>query len=172
MLKNRSLKSKFKLASFAGISLTILIGVIAFWSLAAMDGAAKKMSITASALRNHLEADMMHDALRGDVLAALLAADQDRADQQSKVQGEMREHATRFRQFIENNSQLDLSTDIKRAIDDVRPVLTEYIGGGESIVGLAFKDSKAAFAAFPDFMKRFTALEGRMARVMAGSRGP
>lgn len=30
--------------------------------------------ISSDALRNHMQADMMHDALRGDVTAALLAA--------------------------------------------------------------------------------------------------
>lgn len=165
MLKNRSLKYKFTGASLIGITLTLLIGVIAFWSLSAMKDATQDMSVTAAGLRNHLEADMMHDALRADVLAALLAAEQGRRDQQSQVTADLEEHARNFRRFIDNNSKLDLDADVKRAIDDVRPVLADYIGGAETIVEHAFKNADAAKTEIADFMKRFEVLEGRMARV-------
>ncbi len=47
-----------------------LLGSIGFWGQTRLASALNENQLSVSALRNHLEGDMMHDALRADVLAA------------------------------------------------------------------------------------------------------
>src|SRR5262245_17396098 len=62
-----------------------------------------KVTRTGRALRNHLEGDMMHDALRADVLAALLA--ETPADWEA-VHTDLVVHARHFRDMIKDKNYL------------------------------------------------------------------
>ena len=54
----------------AGVLVTVAIGGAGLWYLTELVTRLDESAVVEHALRNHLEADMMHDALRGDVLAA------------------------------------------------------------------------------------------------------
>ena len=75
--------------------------------------------LTAQTLRNHLEGDMMHDALRSDVLAALLA---ETPEDTRGAQADLREHAEHFREVLASNRQL-ATGDAAEALSGVGPAL-------------------------------------------------
>ena len=62
-----------KLMSLAGISLAMVLttGLVGYQLLKAPVEMIKEQNIAAQAQFNHINGDMMHDALRGDVLASL-----------------------------------------------------------------------------------------------------
>src|SRR5690349_7033330 len=73
-LRNRGFGTKILLLSaiaLAGIGVSAVVGVVA---QSRNDTGAKELSAAATLTREALEADMAHDAIRGDVLRALLAA--------------------------------------------------------------------------------------------------
>jgi len=74
MLKSMSIRRKF--VAFGGLMalIALIIGAIGYWGIARQTDELGGVVTTSSALRNHLESDMMHDALRADVLATLRAA--------------------------------------------------------------------------------------------------
>src|SRR5262249_26386480 len=108
----------------------------------------------------HMEGDMMHDALRADVLVALRAIahgaslDEARAD--------LTDHAQAFRNALVANQALPLSADIIAALADIKPKIDGYIGAAEALLTQAASDPAAAEAAFPAFLARFKELEGAM----------
>ncbi|OCP34923.1 hypothetical protein [Ensifer sp. LC163] len=63
---------------FVGIAVFVVAGGGAAAGLGAASRLTQNVEVVtqdAQSLRNHMQADMMHDALRGDVLASLLARD-------------------------------------------------------------------------------------------------
>src|SRR5688572_29046413 len=103
MLKSMSIRQKF--LSFGGIMIAIalLIGSIGYWGIARQTGELDAVVVTSLALRNHLEGDMMHDALRADVLSALRAARNQSAEDLKAVHADIADHATNFRERIAAN---------------------------------------------------------------------
>src|SRR3546814_19527610 len=70
-----NLTLRHKLTGFAVILIVIIaaMGTVGYTVAQSLSGVLAQSTTTALALRNHLEADMMHDALRGDVLSDLHA---------------------------------------------------------------------------------------------------
>jgi len=128
-------------------------------AMSEMGRAADEISQTGQALRNHMTADMMHDALRSDVLSALLA----RTDADRKgAMDDLAEHSQWFRKAVADNEAMGLDAEVEKAIEEVKPRLKAYIKGAEEIAGAAVKDPKSAEAMLPAFMELFTGLEGAM----------
>lgn len=116
---------------------------------------------TSHALRNHIEGDMMHDALRADVLTVLLA---ESPDEQRQAADSLHEHTRHFRDLLDENKKI-ASTDVQSVLADVRSPLDTYIANAEAIVAAAATDKARARSLLPAFMSSFEDLEGRMARV-------
>ena len=55
-----------------GIVAVVLLGGVGFWGQLRLGKALSENELSVNALRNHMEGDMMHDALRADVLAAFV----------------------------------------------------------------------------------------------------
>ncbi|MCC6651267.1 MAG: HAMP domain-containing protein [Candidatus Eisenbacteria bacterium] len=142
-----------------GIAITILMGVVGFSGFRALGGAIAGMKVTGEALSNHDDADMMHDALRGDVMAAMLA----RTPEESETaRADLKEHADNFRAQIAENEKLSISPELSRTLAGARPRMEEYIAFAEKMVELASQSPDAARASVPEFLVSFSALEEEM----------
>lgn len=143
-----------------------LLGSIGFWGQTRLASALNENQLSVSALRNHLEGDMMHDALRADVLAAFYIDPADSAAV-TQVRDDLREHSEWFTRTLNDNAKLPLSADIRQAISQSQPALASYIQQAEGIVNLALTDPQAARqqmaafdASFGDLEEKNEALSG------------
>ncbi|MBK8229346.1 MAG: hypothetical protein IPK72_01915 [Candidatus Eisenbacteria bacterium] len=118
-----------------------------------------------SAARNHLEGDMMHDALRGDVLAALLAAAGEGTMSRAEVLASVEEHADRFRELVTRSRSLNLSSEARQSLAAVEEPLEKYIASAEETCALAFTDARQARTHAVAFGRDFETLEGVMESV-------
>jgi methyl-accepting chemotaxis protein len=153
------------LVARAGIFLLIIMAVAGgsgLYTSMELSARLRSTNLASEILRNHMEADMMHDALRADVLAALAAADPALGISIEDVKADVKEHAENFNKMIAANSKLATVPAIVKQLDNVAPALKIYIAAAESIVDKAALDRTAAEAALPDFMADFSALEGEM----------
>ena len=97
-----------------------------------------------TALRNHLELDMVHDALRGDAYRVVFHD----GDERAEAVREMREHIAALREKVERNRALKVSPEIERAIEGVLPAVDAYIAQSQRLaVGVPPAESAAALAA-------------------------
>jgi methyl-accepting chemotaxis protein len=144
------------------LGLMLVLGITSYRSLGSAGDGMSQLLGSSDILRNHLEADMMHDALRADVLAALLAT----SDAEARdVESSSIEHIGHFRQMIQEN-QLHASTDdVRTALDGVGGPLELYIQKGEALIKLAHRNHAEATAMLPGFLDSFEELEGKMAAV-------
>lgn len=117
---------------------------------------------TSRALRNHLEGDMMHDALRADVLSALLAQT---PDEWQSVNTSLREHTDHFRKMLAENDAHVTDPELRTALRAAGPVLDNYIRSAEAVISTAQSDIAKARAMLPAFLATFEELEGQLAGI-------
>src|SRR3990167_9417590 len=95
--------SNFKISTKlnALVGLAILAMAVVAWvgyrSVRSMDDTGRQLVLNGDRIASHMNADMMHDALRGDVLGANLATD-DEAREVAKA--DVRDHAQKLRDSI------------------------------------------------------------------------
>jgi methyl-accepting chemotaxis protein len=143
------------------IVLLAAVGVTAMLTARRTLAASERITHTVLSVRNHLEADMMRDALRADVLAALAGA-----GSRAQVAQDLATHTARFRRFMDQNRSSLHGAEVRQAMDDMRPALERYTAEGGAIVGLASRgEAGAARARLPQFMTSFYELETSMGRI-------
>ena len=144
------------------IGLALIIGVVGLWGVAQLDGSMDAITRNSVALRNHMTADMMHDALRSDVLAALVAAKNNRSDDRPEIIGDLNQHVQIFTESLNENAKLELGEEIKAGLAQTRPALESYIRSARTISELAFMDHDAAFRQLESFKGTFDRLAEEM----------
>jgi len=132
------------------------------WSTTRLDTALQDANVSAGVLRNHMEADMMHDALRADVLSSQLAGDASSGIMIDDVRKDLADHTQIFRKSIADNDALAKDPASRAALAKVKAPLDTYIKSANAMVDLAAADHAQAVAAMPGFMQQFTTLEGAM----------
>jgi methyl-accepting chemotaxis protein len=165
MLKSLSIRKKFY--GFGGLmaAVALIIGAIGYWGISRQGSELDGVVVTSLALRNHLESDMMHDALRGDVLSALRAARDANTEDLAQAKVDLADHSQNFRERIAGNKGLPLSDEVRAAISEVEPKLDTYITSAEALMALAEKDSPAAEAQYAPFLGAFEELEDSMGKL-------
>jgi len=139
----------------------LLLGLNGERGMSQADKGLHSVLTTSHTLRNHLEADMMHDALRADVLAALLA---ETPAEWQVVAADFQEHADHFRKMLEANDKL-ASDDLRAALHDVKAPLESYIHTAELMIATAQHDKAMARSKLPEFILAFKKLESSLAGV-------
>ena len=162
---NSSIIKKLSVLTLVALGLLAFGGGGAWWQFDRVVANQNEMSIATGALRNQMEAAMMHNALRADVLATLHAvAGKDQAAGEA-VRKTLAEHVRYFHAQIAENHELKLSPKATTAINEIADPLNHYIQRAEALVATAFEDAAAAEAQLPQFFKTFAALEARMSAV-------
>jgi methyl-accepting chemotaxis protein len=157
-----NIRTRLFTLSFLGLLLAMAVGASGYYGVSQVQSGIQEIYVTSSALRNHLEADMMRHALKGDVLAALLARNEKDKD---RVLADLADHSNRFRQYLAKNNALPLSGDIKAQLQETQPVLEEYIKSAEVIVDIAFKNRNTAQAQLDSFLVVFNDLDGKLSKL-------
>jgi len=154
----------FALAATAGLLLVLLVASVRRGFASVTAHGTEVVTIT-TALHNHGEADMMHDALRADVLAALLGAKRADATALAEANTDLADHEKKFRDSMAANSALTLSATITAEFTGVAQPLDTYIKAAAHIIHLAGQDVAAAEAELPSFLKTFSDLEDKMGAI-------
>ncbi|WP_304165322.1 methyl-accepting chemotaxis protein [Phenylobacterium aquaticum] len=128
----------------------------------------------ATALRNHMEADMMHDALHADVLAAIMSSDPANGLSIADVKTDVAAHAKQFQDSLQANRSLITDPAAKAALAELDAPLATYISSAQAIVDQAAGDPAGARGQLASFKQQFDVLEGAMEKagdtIDAGSR--
>ena len=155
---NLNIKQRLMVFAIVGILASIIIGLVGYRGISIVDASMDKIVTNSSAQKNHLTADMMHDALRGDVLGALLASVQNRSDEFDNIRKEFQEHVASFRDNLAANEKLALDDDVKSAIRNAMPALENYIKTSRVIIESAATNYQQATLLQQDFDRDFDAL--------------
>lgn len=159
-----TIKSKVTAASFAALFGAASLASAGIWVARDMSASLERIEGANALLANHQHADMMHDALRADVLAALSANNPALGVRLADVSAQVESHAQAFEAAIAENRRLAATPAERQAVTGLEAPLRAYIASARSIVAKATSDPAAAEAALPRFQQSFTALETAMGR--------
>jgi methyl-accepting chemotaxis protein len=148
------------------LAATLVLGVVlacVFRQFAVIRANNDRVLVLAVALQSQQTADMMHDALRGDTIAAMLAARTQNAAQLAEVQKDYTEHALTFRTQMEENARRDLGPTAAAKLRGISGPLENYFKVTADSIALTLKDENAAEAGFITVQTSFHEMEDAMA---------
>jgi len=122
-------------------------------------------------LRAQQDADMMHDALRGDLMSIMSSDDPAYAFDRVLLEKEFAEHAKKFRADFKEVKALAQSDEEKALVGQVEPLMKDYIESASNIITLSALDVGSAKDEMPDFFAKFRKLEVAMERVSTSING-
>ncbi len=130
-----------------------------------LDDALIEVSVTGQAIRRQMDADMMHDAIRSDVLAALLAARDGQTEKVQEIQRELATHSERLKQNIATNAKAELGAAVRQQTESTQPILNRYTSAAQEIIAAAQQASVDSAGKLAEFEKDFDALESEMEKL-------
>jgi signal transduction histidine kinase len=145
----------------------LFLGVAAQSALASLGNLGRKdeeITEILNAQRYQQDADMMHDALRADVLNALLAGT-DGPEDRAIVRLQLDSHIAEFQRDLTAIQSLRRPTELRSSLNRVRALLEIYIADAQELSALAFTDRPAAIEGFPRFEDSFDELARAQAAV-------
>jgi methyl-accepting chemotaxis protein len=151
-----------KLAALVMVG-AVVLAVFALISVQALNGTgetAEELLASAEGTEDALLADMMHDAVRGDVLQALVS--QGQGELYRSAVSDFAEHDQLFRDILAELLADDLSPGVEAAVAEVTPAVESYLASAQQIIAAAGRDPLAAQAAYPDFAAAFSMLEDEL----------
>jgi methyl-accepting chemotaxis protein len=153
---DRPLGVKLATLVAAGAVVLAVFAAIAVQALSATGERTDVLLATTAATGSALEADMMHDAVRGDVLSALLAGG---GPDHRAAAADLGDHAGTFREVLAAVAAAGLDPAVAAAVAEVTPQVEAYLASADRIVTLAATDPAGARAAYPQFVAAFGTLE-------------
>ncbi|MFC3625063.1 methyl-accepting chemotaxis protein [Vogesella amnigena] len=160
----RPLSLRTHLLLLVGGAITACI-VLALSGLAGsryLAGEVSQLLVTQKMIRQQTEADMMHDAIRGDVLSALYRLSRGESDKLAAIRDDAKAHGDSFRQLLAANRELAGNSPLGSEIDKVLPLVQRYIDSAGRITGQAGGQMELALQALPGFEADFKTLEDGM----------
>ena len=157
-----TIRQKLLLSNLANLVFVGLVGLIGYLAVQTLNTAMDAIQANGAAIKNQLEADQVHDALRADVLAALLAGGGNDAQERQRVQADADEHMKLLDARVKQLADGATDAALRAAITTLRPDVDAYLRSVRGMLAVAFKDPAAAQTAFPQFMTTFRTLEKSM----------
>lgn len=151
-----SIRNRLYALAAAAVLVSLLVALIGWRGMHAMNGYVHRIAINAQALRNQKDADMYHEGLRANVFRAFFART---PAELQEVQESTREDAQKFRDDLTENEGLPLSTELHAAITAAGPETDRYIDLALSLVEQVGTDRAAAMARRDEFEELFHTLE-------------
>lgn len=115
-------------------------------------------------LRNHMEADMGHDAIRGEVMSILAASSGKGIDRQEATTS-LRERIDEFRKHMEMTTAFAASRDVHDRAAALKGDVEAYLNAAAAIGQSASRDKAPSSDELATFIAKFEKLETGMSRV-------
>jgi len=140
---------KMKLLVLAALSTFFVVGVggIGYQGIGKVDHAMDSIVTTSEMVKNLMEADMMHDAVRSDVYAAFVFAEQNDAEKEKAALETLQENSETFRARIvamEAIAKEEGNEEILATISRLKVVLEDYIREAREVSLLAISHNPQA----------------------------
>jgi methyl-accepting chemotaxis protein len=157
------LRTQILALGLAGVLMSVVVGAVGLIEAGQLATNFERSANATAAQRSSLQADMMHDAIRADVVLALLGATAKNAEQLADARKNLPEHIKVFDEAVAALQALPISAEAKTVVDRTSPMVKSYAASAVKVQKLAATDLAAAQAAEPEFEKAFSELEKQMA---------
>jgi methyl-accepting chemotaxis protein len=158
------LQLSHKLLGLCGLAMVVLalMTYVSYRSLEASDGTAR-MVVANAAQRAQMDADMMHDAIRADVLIIQGSAGGEHKEAVQKGVAAVAEHGARIRENFRKVAESQ-SPELLKVLEQMQPAVTSYLQEADAFARAA--ETATAPIPVPDtFERAFSTLEGDMEKL-------
>jgi methyl-accepting chemotaxis protein len=147
------------------LALLTATGLASLWVANHQSEALVQVEEASALIQQQMTADMMHDAIRGDVLAILRAAD--RGDQAAikQARADLVDHKATFAESMKGLDRFSATGDLKSKVDTARPLVNAYLASADRLAADAATGTGQMSADYQAYMKQFTALEVGMENI-------
>ncbi len=164
IIEKGTVQQRLNVLSRSALAALAIVVAIAFIEQLWQRDASEKSLRFSQALRLQVEADMMHDAVRADVLAAinLTLNKAVNSTERQNLESNFTEHAKRFDRLYTELEKTELGEDVQKTITSVRGNLKTFLSSAERAVNDALKTGAIATEDVEAFNRQFTLLETEM----------
>jgi methyl-accepting chemotaxis protein len=162
------LRTQIFAMGLAGTCLAAAVGMIGLATSFRMSQAIDGSIGAGVALQASQEADMMHDAVRGDAQLALLGALQHSPERVAGAEKGLKEHTETFRSALVRLKSLNIGATTQAELAKTQPMVDRYLIAAQQVVDAAKVDETRAETLVPALQQAFSDLEGQMARMSDG----
>ncbi|MFN7901979.1 MAG: methyl-accepting chemotaxis protein [Holosporales bacterium] len=153
------IQSKFLVISIVSALLVIGLVVAQRWQSIVIKEKTSALSATPTIIQRHMEGDMMHDAMRNDVLGAILANSQGNKDGILKARVDLKLHYEKFFQNIaDNKAEPRADQQVKDLFFNSAHALEEYFTAASTVINM-IDNGKLYDAEIKSFEQKFEAME-------------
>ncbi|MDB5545664.1 MAG: methyl-accepting chemotaxis protein [Hyphomicrobiales bacterium] len=157
-MRSMSISQKTNIAAVSVLLLCAISSSAGMWAALTLSGGLERSMNSAAVMRNHMNADMMHDAIRADAYTAILAADSKTGLTFEEAVKDFEEHSGIFERSIKANQFL-ADTKTRAMYARIDEPLSAYVSGAKEIITLAQEDVGAAKEKLEKFGELFKHLE-------------
>lgn len=146
-----------------------MIGIVAAISLVGggvqyveanrMIGSLEQGTVYTQTVQRHMESDMMHDAIRGDVLRAYVARFKKDHAEQEEAAKELEDHIANFSQSLEANISAPLESKLHQKFTMAKGAADNYFGFARKALAILADESADPVAAYSEFQHAFDEME-------------
>ncbi len=162
LIKNYSIPARLHMAGALALMGLLVTGGAGYIGLTQSNVGLEVAITSTSAVLNQKNADMMHDALRADVLYALQIGPEGSAQLRGEIADDLAGHIADFNQNIDTLRALPLDPAIRADVEAILPALSDYTAAAQNVVGLALTNRAAGQTGWDAFMVAFSNLETGM----------
>ena len=149
--------------SALGLTLLFAVGATGWWSLRQANRTSAALQTSVQTVRDHLEMDMMHDAIRADVLVVTSARTPHERHQGAEA---LREHIARLERYSEKLGALALDVETRAVLGEMRGEFHAYAALATRIAQRGEQgDAAGAESLLPEFLAKWRELEPVAERV-------
>jgi len=138
------------------------VGAVGYFGLTRSILATEDLTGAGLMQRQQMQADMMHDAIRSDVYAAMLASQSGDATKSQAALTDLTEHSAEFRRAVAEVRTHSRSDRLNARITELTPALDAYVQGARSVADAAATGRLTTKSDLVAFETQFKALEGQM----------
>lgn len=165
-MQKTNTNSRTLVLTLAFVGCVLVLAATSFWGSLALEDIIARKSVAAQAQGNHAQSDMMHDAMRADVLSARQTGTEGGdPGGAAAVLEDLTAHGTSFVDSLEQNLKLPLPDTLRQKIRAVQPAVRAYHEAAEQAARLALQPGGEFAVAWPAFQEQFRTVETRMADI-------
>jgi methyl-accepting chemotaxis protein len=162
LLRNLSLRASVSLFAALAVLMIFALGLLSFVSMRSSEALAERVLSDVKLTRAAGAADMMHDALRGDVLAAQVAGAKATDEKKKAILDDLAKHVKTIQAEIASIEAAQPDPAVKAQLLKVKPAVLAYAAGASKLAQAALAGELASDLQ-TSFEKAFVDLEDSLA---------